>query len=225
MSRLGTQEGSSQTESKYQYQRAYALSRDLKDQILDYSNSQLHQLQSSSALVYVYTFRPLPSVFDIPRANLRQRATETAKSIQNLASSGVVAAQAKVGTLSDTMVTELQKVQVRRICITIFFGSYLSVQVATAALPANLQASFKPVQEKMSGAISDLSGVIKSDLPVNEKVTKVRATVQDHVTPVLETAAARLQDAIRALTARTDDAKEGETSESPSIENGNNASH
>ena len=121
MSRLGTQEGSSQTESKYQYQRAYALSRDLKDQILDYSNSQLHQLQSSSALVYVYAFRPLPSVFDTPRANFRQRATETAKSIQNLASSGVVAAQAKVGTLSDTMVTELQKVQVRRICIPNFF--------------------------------------------------------------------------------------------------------
>ena len=53
VSRLGTQEGASQTESKYQYQRAYALSRDLKDQILDYSNAQLHQLQTSSALVYV----------------------------------------------------------------------------------------------------------------------------------------------------------------------------
>ncbi len=53
VSRLGTQEGASQTESKYQYQRAYALSRDLKDQILDYSGAQLHQLQSSSVLVYV----------------------------------------------------------------------------------------------------------------------------------------------------------------------------
>ncbi|KAI9456375.1 hypothetical protein BJY52DRAFT_1212958 [Lactarius psammicola] len=186
VSRLGTQEGASQTESKYQYQRAYALSRDLKDQILDYSNAQLHQLQSSSVLV--------------------QRATETAKSIQTLASSGVVAAQAKVSTLSDTMVSELQK-----------------VQAATAALPTNLQASFKPVQEKISGTISDLSGVIKSDLPVNEKVTKVRATVQDHVTPVLETAAARLQDAIRALTARADAAKEGGAT--PSAENGDDTSH
>jgi len=191
VSRLGTQEGSSQTESQYQYQRAYALSRDLKDQILDYSNAQLQQLQNSSALV--------------------QRATETAKSIQNLASTGVNAAQTKVSTLSDTMVTELQK-----------------VQAATAALPSNLQASFKPVQEKISGTISDLSGVIKSDLPVNEKVTKVRATVQDHVTPVLETAAARLQDAIRALTARADAdadaAKECEAT-TPNAENGDNASH
>jgi len=53
IARLGTEDNSSQTESKYQYQRAYALSRELKDQILVYSNSQLQQLQSSSVLVYV----------------------------------------------------------------------------------------------------------------------------------------------------------------------------
>jgi hypothetical protein len=56
------------------------------------------------------------------------------------------------------------------------------------------------VQEGIASTISDLSSVIKSDLPVNEKVSKVRLTVQDHVTPVLETAAVRLQDAIRSLT-------------------------
>ena len=50
--------------------------------------------------------------------------------------------------------------------------------------------------------------MIKSDLPVNEKVGKLRLTVQDHVTPVLDTAAARLQDAIRSLTARVDAAEE-----------------
>ena len=49
IARLGTEENS-QTESKYQIQRAYA-------QILDYSNSQLHQLQSNSVLVYAL-FRP-----------------------------------------------------------------------------------------------------------------------------------------------------------------------
>ncbi|KAI0288354.1 lipid droplet-associated perilipin protein [Russula brevipes] len=171
IARLGTQENPSQIESKYQYQRAYALSRDLKDQILDYSNAQLQQLQNSSVLV--------------------QRATETAKSIQNVASSSVVAAQAKVSTLSDTMVSELQK-----------------IQAATAGLPANLQASFKPVQEGIASTISDLSGVIKSDLPVNEKFTKLRSTVQDHVTPILNTASVRLQDAIRSLTERVDAAGE-----------------
>jgi hypothetical protein len=61
------------------------------------------------------------------------------------------------------------------------------------------------VQEGIASTISDLSNVIKSDIPVNEKVNKLRLTVQDHVTPVLETAAQRLQavqDAIRSLTVR-----------------------
>jgi hypothetical protein len=60
------------------------------------------------------------------------------------------------------------------------------------------------VQEGIASTISDLTNVIKSDLPVNEKVSKLGLTVQDHVTPVLETAAARLQDAIRSLTVRVD---------------------
>ncbi|KAI0298636.1 hypothetical protein B0F90DRAFT_1668935 [Multifurca ochricompacta] len=61
VSRLGTEESSSQTESKYQYQRAFALSRDLKDQILGNSNSEPQQLQDNSEPV--------------------QSATETAESI------------------------------------------------------------------------------------------------------------------------------------------------
>ena len=64
------------------------------------------------------------------------------------------------------------------------------------------------MQDGIASTISDLSDVIKSDLPVNEKVNKVRLTVQDHVTPVLDTAAARIQDAIRSLTARVDAASE-----------------
>lgn len=64
------------------------------------------------------------------------------------------------------------------------------------------------MQEGIASTISDLSDVIKSDLPVNEKVSKLRSTVQDHVTPVLDTAAARLQDAMRSLTTRVDTAGE-----------------
>ncbi len=110
IARLGTEENSSETDSKYQIQRAYALSLGLKDQILDYSNSQLQQLQNNSVLVYVqFSF----SAFSLDKSlHPRQRATETAKNIQNVASSSVVAAQAKVGVLSDTMVSELQKIQV-----------------------------------------------------------------------------------------------------------------
>jgi L-cysteine desulfidase len=101
------------------------------------------------------------------------------------------------------MVSELQKIQVTLLSQALCFSSHPS-QAATAALPANLQASFKPVQDGIASTISDLSDVIKSDLPVNEKVGKLRLTVQDHVTPVLDTTAARIQDAIRSLTARVD---------------------
>lgn len=66
-----------------------------------------------------------------------------------------------------------------------------------------------------------MSSVITSDLPVNEKVNKLRSTVQDHVTPVLETAAVRLQDAIRSLTARGDTA--GEDGAPQSTEKGDDA--
>lgn len=70
--------------------------------------------------MYVYALTLVRHHFLIP--TFRQRATETAKSIQNLASTGVVVAQAKVSTLSEAMVNELQKVQVRRILPTFFFN-------------------------------------------------------------------------------------------------------
>ncbi|KAI0298656.1 hypothetical protein B0F90DRAFT_1632353 [Multifurca ochricompacta] len=204
VSRLGTQESPSQTESKYQYQRAYALSRDLKDQLIDYSNSQLQQLQNSSALV--------------------QRATETAKSIQNLASSSVNAAQSKASTLSDAMISDFRRFRfVAYTCIA-FVNRPHVLAGRDCRPPSNLQTSLKPVQDGISKTISDLSSVIKSDLPVNEKVSKVRTTVQDHVTPVLETAAARLQEAIRSLTARTEAARESGESQAQATENGDGGS-
>jgi hypothetical protein len=54
------------------------------------------------------------------------------------------------------------------------------------------------VQEGIASTISDLTDVIKSDLPVNEKFGKLGSTVQNHVTPVLETAQRLFQDAIRS---------------------------
>jgi hypothetical protein len=40
-------------ETRYQYQRALALSKTLKDNIYVYSNEQFKQLQAQSAIVYV----------------------------------------------------------------------------------------------------------------------------------------------------------------------------
>ncbi|KAI0064245.1 hypothetical protein BV25DRAFT_1882239 [Artomyces pyxidatus] len=179
----GSTNGSAPTEpdAKYQYQRAYALSLDLKDQLFYYSNEQLKQLQSQSVLV--------------------QRATQTAHDVSDLASSSIVAAQTKAHALSDVMLQELQR-----------------IQTSTAALPAHLQASFKPVQEGLSSTISDLSAVIKSELPPQEKLSKIGDTVKEHVNPLLEAATLRVQEAIKAITAKKEEAKENVT-------NGNGVNH
>ena len=43
---------SSTAENKYQYQRAFALSRDLRGQLARYSVEQFKQIESQNALVY-----------------------------------------------------------------------------------------------------------------------------------------------------------------------------
>ncbi|TFY64549.1 hypothetical protein EVG20_g5908 [Dentipellis fragilis] len=182
----GQTSASPSAEQKYQYQRAFALSKDLKDQVYEYSNEQLKLLQSHSVLV--------------------QRATETAHNISNLATSSLGAAQAKVHSMSDTMVQELQK-----------------IQASTSALPAHLQASFKPVQEGIQSTITDLSTVLKSEIPLNEKVTKLGDTVQERVKPVLEAATVRVQETIKAVTASAK--KEGNDVKENVPVNGNGAAH
>lgn len=44
---------SSTTEGEFQYQRAYALSRDLREQLARYSVEQFKQIESQNVLVYV----------------------------------------------------------------------------------------------------------------------------------------------------------------------------
>ena len=62
--RLHTKNGdhdvqTSTAENKFQYQRAYDLSRDLREQLARYSVEQFKQIESQNALVYV---KPLISI-------------------------------------------------------------------------------------------------------------------------------------------------------------------
>lgn len=92
-STTGTPESASPTESpKYQYQRAFALSKDLSDQLVKLSAEQINQIKTQNALV--------------------KRATEAAQQVTAVASASYGAAQEKVHTASDVMLQELQKVQV-----------------------------------------------------------------------------------------------------------------
>lgn len=95
-STTGTPESGSPTEEKeqpkYQYQRAFALSKDLSDQLRTFSAEQINQITTQNALV--------------------KRATEAAQQVSAVASTSYGAAQERVHAMSDVMLQELQKVQV-----------------------------------------------------------------------------------------------------------------
>lgn len=168
-----------------QYQRAVALSKDFREQLYWYSNDQFKQIEKQSILV--------------------QRATSTAHSISDLASSSYVTAQTKVHALSDTMIQELQK-----------------IQTSTATLPSQVQSSLKDVSEGISASIHDITAVLKSDLPLSDKVGKVGSTVQERVQPLLEAATNRVQEMLKTISSRGKEATEhgvnGQTNDKSSNE-------
>jgi hypothetical protein len=77
--------------AKFQYQRAYALSKDLSEQLLSFSAEQINQVKAQNAYV--------------------QRAAEAAQRVSEVASTSYGAAQEKVHAVSDVMLQELHKVQ------------------------------------------------------------------------------------------------------------------
>ncbi|KAI0090074.1 hypothetical protein BDY19DRAFT_1068776 [Irpex rosettiformis] len=147
---------------KFQYQRAYALSKGLTDQLLSFSAEQINQIRNQNAYV--------------------QRAAEAANRVSEVASTSYGVAQEKVHAVSDVLLLELHK-----------------VQQSTAALPSQLHASFNDLSSNLSGAMSDISTILTSSDPLNEKVGKVRDTVQQRVSPVLEASSARLQEILNSL--------------------------
>jgi len=113
---------------------------------------------------------------------LVQRATEAAQNINAIASTGYGAAQEKVHGMSDVMLQELQR-----------------VQASTANLPTAVQNAFNDISTPLSATIHDLSAILTSSDPMNEKVQKVRVTVQDRVQPILEASAVRVQQMLDLL--------------------------
>ncbi|KAF8888610.1 hypothetical protein BD779DRAFT_1523936 [Infundibulicybe gibba] len=148
------------SESKYQYQRALAISKALKDQIYSYSQEQLKQLQTQSILL--------------------QRATETAHSISTLASSSLHSAQCKIHALSDNMLVELQKLQTSTAQMSSSFQS------TTSHTYADLSQKYVELSESLATAIVELRTIVTTkEMSVQEKVEKVGAEVKGKVRPVL----------------------------------------
>lgn len=192
--RLHTRNGdqdiqSTTAEGKFQYERAYALSRDLREQLARYSVEQFKQIESQNVLVCVKSLISICHCTDT--ATRSNRASATAHKIIETASSSYVLVQSKVHDLSDTMLTELKR-----------------IQTSTYQLPSQVQSNLKDVSDGLTTSIHELSGIISSDAPLNEKAGKVKDTVQQKVQPLLDAATSRVQDILKVISSRGQEAGE-----------------
>ncbi|THH17701.1 hypothetical protein EW146_g3169 [Bondarzewia mesenterica] len=157
------------SDAKYQYQRAYALSVDLKDQIYVYSNDQIKHLQQQNALV--------------------QKAIETGQNISNLASSSVVVVQNKVHNLSDTMVQELHKIQTSTASLPAHLqSSFKPLSDALGATITDLSSVLKsdlPMNEKVG----------KLGVTVQERVQPVLEAARTKVQETIHAISTRAEGA------------------------------
>jgi hypothetical protein len=149
-------------ETKYQYQRAIALSKTFGDRMYLYSSDQIKQLQSQSVLL--------------------QRATETAHKISELGSSSFATAKGKAHDLSGNMLQELQRLQAST--------STLQKSIAESPRAAQLReqlAGLSASYPELTASIQRLTDVIKrTDLSIQERGKLVASEVSERVGPVLE---------------------------------------
>ena len=82
------------------------------------------------------------------------------------------------------------------------------IQASTYQLPSQVQSSLKDVSDSLTTSIHELSGIISSDAPLNDKAGKIKDTVQQKVQPLLHAATSRVQEILRAVSSRGQEAKE-----------------
>jgi hypothetical protein len=123
---------------------------------------------------------------------LIQRANQTARSLGDAAHNNATTMQTRASQLGETMVADLQ-----------------SVRQATSHLPAHIQDGLAVLNRELSGTIHDLSVIVgDQDLPVGDKVARVRITVQERVQPLLDATTAKIYEYLGVLKGTKDAAKE-----------------
>ena len=65
-----------------------------------------------------------------------------------------------------------------------------SLQASAAALPAQAQASLHGLSERVGTVIGEVTGILRSEAPVSEKLAQLRVAVEQQVQPLLNTASA-----------------------------------
>ncbi|KAJ8508261.1 hypothetical protein ONZ45_g9457 [Pleurotus djamor] len=178
---------SSPPDSKYQYQRAIALSKTLKDRAYIYSGDQIKHIQTHSALV--------------------NTAMGTAQSISDLTTSSLATAQERVHALSNTMLAELQKVQTSAHALSASLSTTASdlqaaIRSQASQIPpqfheqlAQFQKHFNESNATLNAAVVELKEIVAADVPLQDKVIKITSEVKGRVTPLL----AALQESIAAV--------------------------
>ncbi|KAF8190887.1 lipid droplet-associated perilipin protein [Pholiota molesta] len=170
VNRLNSSEAGPSTppDAQYQYQRALALSKTLRENLYEYSNEQLKQLQAQSVIA--------------------QKASETAHSISAVASSSFVNAQTRIHGLSDTMLAELQRLQTSTTELSASLQNTLQSSAAQVQSQVpQIQQSYADLTGAISSTVNELSSIITTkDLPLQDKVTRVSKEVQDRVQPLLD---------------------------------------
>ncbi|TFK28740.1 hypothetical protein FA15DRAFT_664777 [Coprinopsis marcescibilis] len=190
---MHSEPGPSSPDTKYQYQRALALSRTLKDSVYEYSTEQLKHIQAQSVII--------------------QRATETAQSINSLATESVSSAQARVHALSESMLGELQKLQTQTSTLAASIQNTINSsksQIQTQLGP-QIQQTYSEISSALTHAITDLSDILKKDVPIQEKVGLVRDEVRERVGPFLETVKKGVTDVLSRSKDIAEEAPVGET--------------
>jgi hypothetical protein len=191
VSRLNQSEaGPSSPDAQYQYQRALALSKTLKDNVYEYTTEQLKHIQAQSVIMYVFTESYPLSWLLIILLHHSQRASETAQSINALASSSFTSAQSRVHNLSENMIAELQKLQAQTQSLSASIQSSIGAsksQIQTQLGP-QIQQTYAEISNVLSATITDFNEILKKkDTPLPEKVGLVGKEVRERVSPLLET--------------------------------------
>ncbi|KAG8993320.1 hypothetical protein FRB93_002039 [Tulasnella sp. JGI-2019a] len=139
--------------------RLYNLSVDLRDRVYDLSTEQLKQLQSQN--VYIQTAADKVNTLNSGLA--ASYGSAKGKSIEL-----VQHTQIQAQTYTHDILAELEK-----------------IKDLTLALPKQVQAKLPAVQAGIQDTVAELTAIVKSDIPVGEKVSKVGTTVQEKVHPLL----------------------------------------